>query len=239
VIGPSQVPVCAAGGLAWVAACSDPPPQAINTALLARRVGIRKKVVVIIGQFSHALKDLPQQWPERGAIALPRRSDPGTFARLHYDALQVTFAGLAWFRRRQRALARSVLALFCLTWLQLAALPCVMASSTPDVPEAVGTLVPAVQTVPAMDAATGHDCIYCPPPAAEQPQCDDHVGCAYPHDPQMDSRTSLALGMALPAVAPVLVLELLERTDAAIALNAPPLTVPRAPLAVSYCRFLK
>jgi hypothetical protein len=151
----------------------------------------------------------------------------------------VTFAGLAWFRRRQRTLARSVLALFCLTWLQLAALPCVMAGSTPEIAEVVGMLVPTAQTVPVMDAAAGHDCIYCPPATADQPECDDHAGCSYPHDPQVDSRASLALGMALPAVAPLLVLELLERTDDAIALIAPPLTVPRAPLAVSYCRFLK
>ena len=132
-----------------------------------------------------------------------------------------------------------MLALFCLTWLQLAALPCVMASPAPEIPEASGALVPTVQTVPVMNGAAGHDCIYCPPAAVEQPQCPDHAGCAYPHDPQMDSRSSLALGMALPAVAPVLVLGLLERTDDAIALIAPPLTVPRAPLAVSYCRFLK
>jgi hypothetical protein len=132
-----------------------------------------------------------------------------------------------------------VLALFCLTWLQLAALPCVMASSVPEIAGAATTLMPAAQTAPVMDAAAGHDCIYCPPAAPEQPQCDDHAGCAYPHDPQMDSRAGLALGMALPAVAPVLVLELLERTDDAIALIAPPLTVPRAQLAVSYCRFLK
>jgi hypothetical protein len=152
---------------------------------------------------------------------------------------QVTIAGLAWFRRRQRMLARSVLALFCLTWLQLAALPCVMADSMPERADAIGPLAPMAQPVPGMDAAAGHDCIYCPPPAPEQTLCGDHAGCAYPHDPQMDSRASLALGMALPAVAPVLVLDLLERNDAAIALIAPPLSVPRAPLAVSLCRFLK
>ena len=113
------------------------------------------------------------------------------------------------------------------------------ASPVPDIVGAVGTLAPAPQTVPVMDAAAGHDCIYCPPAPVEQPQCPDHAGCAYPHDPQMDSRSSLALGMALPAVAPMLVLDLLERTDEAIALIAPPLAVPRAPLAVRYCRFLK
>jgi hypothetical protein len=114
-----------------------------------------------------------------------------------------------------------------------------MASSTPQLADATGALPPMALTMPGMDPAAAHDCLYCPPPAAEHAECDDHAGCAYPHDPQMDSRASLALGMALPAVAPMLVLDLLERSDAAIALIAPPLTVPRAPLAVSFCRFLK
>lgn len=132
-----------------------------------------------------------------------------------------------------------MLALFCLTWLQLAALPCVMASSAPELTAAAGTPTTHAQTMPDMDGANGHDCIYCPPAAAEQTHCDDHAGCAYPHDPQVDSRASVALGMALPAVVPVLVLAPLERIDDAIALIAPPLRVPRAPFAVSYCRFLK
>jgi hypothetical protein len=140
-------------------------------------------------------------------------------------------------------LARSVLALFCLTWLQLAALPCVMASSAAEASSAAtAALAEAAaesQSMTAMDPALMHDCIYCPPADAGHCADDSHAACAYPHDPQVDSRASLAFGMALPAVAPMLTLAPAVRSDDVTALVAPPLQVPRAPFAVSYCRFLK
>lgn len=147
---------------------------------------------------------------------------------------------LHWFRRKQRAVSRFVLAAFCLTWLQLAALPCVMAMDAgASAPAAAAMVMPALGEMPdGMVMAPGEHCMYCPPPDAP----GDHSPelCSFPHDPQVDSR--IAFASALLAPPPVVVL-LVPYAGAPAAENygpasaAPPLA--STPLAVSYCRFLK
>jgi hypothetical protein len=138
--------------------------------------------------------------------------------------------GLAWFRHKQRSLTRAVLALFCLAWLQLAAVPCVMADgagATAGEPESSGMSTP-------------HDCAYCPPaPPADhcQPDQPPHA-CTYPGDAQVDSRVTPALAVALPALAPAFTLPTLSVADRAPPAFAAP-SHDGPPLPVSYCRFLK
>ena len=121
---------------------------------------------------------------------------------------------LHWIRARQRDLTRVVLALFCLAWLQTAAMPCAMADD--------------VRVAPA------HDCAYCPPPA---PDANAHEACAYPHGPEVDARAAAPMCVALPAT-PVIATVAIVADDRA----APPVAVdpgvPRPPVAVTYCRFL-
>jgi len=131
---------------------------------------------------------------------------------------------------------RGVLALFCLAWLQLAALPCVMAGSDKA---AAGAMAHA-EAMPAMSGVPGEDCLYCPP--ADHDHGDGvtgHEACAFPHDPQVDARASSALALAMPAVAPVFVVALDDGVGRAVAPVGEPWTVPRTSLVVSYCRFLK
>jgi hypothetical protein len=122
-------------------------------------------------------------------------------------------------RRRQRALTRAVLALFCLAWLQAAALPCVMAHA-------------------ASDAPASHDCPYCPESCTTAPSGDGEAGCAYPHQPQVDARAAASLFLALPTMQvwqPVDAVEVARVVPASL-LSEP---VPRIPLSVSYCRYLE
>jgi hypothetical protein len=138
---------------------------------------------------------------------------------------------LHWFRRKQRAIARFALAAFCLTWLQVAALPCVMAMD-----QAEGDQMPADMVM-----APGEHCIYCPPEAsgADTPGTAQDL-CAFPHDPQVDLRMAFAAAVLAPPPVAVLLLAEdrsfasaeLERGDAASPL-------PHIPVAVSFCRFLK
>ena len=129
--------------------------------------------------------------------------------------------GLNWVRQRQRALTRGVLALFVLTWLQAAALPCVMAH--PD------TMAPPAQV---------HDCVYCPPVNDAPGDCGDHGSCAFPHEPQVDARAAAAMFVALaPCVtAPVILSASREAAAPDQTLNEP---IPRVPIPVSYCRFIE
>ncbi len=84
---------------------------------------------------------------------------------------------LQWVRRRQRALARGVLAVFCLAWLQTAVVPCATANVDSS-----------------MMPAGGEHCAYCPPDASA-PSVTDHAGtCAYPHEPQVQSPQVLHYG---------------------------------------------
>lgn len=137
----------------------------------------------------------------------------------------MAFTGLDWVRNRQRALARAVLALFCLVWVQAALVPCAMAV----VPDGMGM---------------GEEhCVYCP--EGQMPQSPDDSGvapaCLYPDGAQADQRTSAAT----PAfVAPLLVAGVF--TLPAMADESPDSRrvsahdpVPRLSCAVAYCRFLK
>ena len=154
--------------------------------------------------------------------------------------------GLGWVRRRQRSLARGVLALFCAAWLQAAVVPCVMAHEA----ALAVTVDGAVQhqhssgvghdhgDVAAALDSTGpsHDCLYCPPDETGSAPCDEQSGCTYPHGPQVDARAgaiyvALPAAFVVPAPAPL-------RFAAGIA-PAVPEFVPRVRLSVSYCRFLE
>lgn len=129
--------------------------------------------------------------------------------------------GLDWVRQRQRVLTKGVLALFCLAWLQVAAIPCVMASA--------GAAGPA---------QTSHECPYCPPADAPTAGCDGHGACAYPHGPQVDARATAPLFLALPAT---LVLPSFDAVNGGVELpvGAMPEPVPRVPIPISFCRFIE
>lgn len=153
--------------------------------------------------------------------------------------------GLRWVRRRQRALSRGVLALFCLAWLQAAVVPCVMAHGQDTVtsPQAAAHAHDDAGAMSGHDAMmsgasdhSAHPCPYCPPAGAAD--CGDgQVECAYPHGPQVDVRAAGALFVAVPAtpVAPSPGVLLIE--DRAI--PAVPAIPPRVSISVSYCRFLE
>lgn len=118
-----------------------------------------------------------------------------------------------------------MLALFCLAWLQAAAMPCALATG-------LGT-----------SAAPEHHCPYCPPPPPQQDSCHDAggapVGCTYPDAPQVDLRGSLAAAAVLPPALST-PLELLPLALAPVlGQRIEPPTAPATPLSVSYCRYLK
>lgn len=130
--------------------------------------------------------------------------------------------GLTWYRSRQRALTQGVLALFCLVWLQVALLPCAMAT-VPD----------------GMSGAEEH-CPYCPPDTGPDAAGDEAPSaCGYPDGPQVDTRGTLATAAA-PTVAPLpmLLVPLHALVDAPVPDDSDAL-LPRTSLAVSYCRFLE
>jgi len=129
--------------------------------------------------------------------------------------------GLHWMRHRQRRLARALLPLFGLVWLQLAAMPCIGAHQA------------------AADVANHEHCPYCPPSGgAAAGHCDDGGQCAYPHEPGVDARfASMAV---LPASAATPLAGLLEAPCIPIGVQVDrrdPL--PRRSLSVSYCRFIE
>jgi hypothetical protein len=131
--------------------------------------------------------------------------------------------GLHWIRRQQRTLARVVLGLFVLAWLQVAAIPCTMADEAP---------LPAA----AAHSSTAHHCQYCPPAPGGSLSGGDHQGtCLYPHGAQLDSRASAGLFFVLPAAMQVVRLEpaIEPARDPGAARAA---LIPRPPLADSLCR---
>jgi len=138
--------------------------------------------------------------------------------------------GLHWMRHRQRRLARALLPLFGLVWLQLAAIPCVGAHHA-------AADSPAHLTA---DDATHAHCPYCPPSggAAAAEHCDDGGQCAYPHEPGVDARfASMAL---LPTSAATPLAGLLDAPCSLAGMHADrqdPL--PRRSLSISYCRFIE
>jgi hypothetical protein len=149
-------------------------------------------------------------------------------------------AGLHWFRRKQRTLSRVVLAAFCLTWLQIAATPCVMAFDSAagladgsSAAEAVG-----MASMPdGMVMTPGEHCQYCPPPTLQD---GDPAVCSFPHDPQVDSRVGFAAALLAPP--PTLMLFFVADASRSVAEFVTVLTpAPAAstPLAISLCRFLK
>jgi hypothetical protein len=158
-------------------------------------------------------------------------------------------SGLQWFRRRQRTLARAVLPLVALAWLQVAAVPCLAAHQSaglvaaspheaPDAPASHGHLAHEGGYQPT--SATSHPpCLYCPPDhAAHAAAGEDGGRCAFPHDPQVDAR------VALLALAPPLAFTSFAfppepaQTGSHFAADRPE-PVPRCPLTVSYCRFIE
>ncbi|HXW10892.1 MAG TPA: hypothetical protein VD737_09760 [Steroidobacteraceae bacterium] len=130
---------------------------------------------------------------------------------------------LDWIRRRQRSLARGVLALFCLVWLQAALVPCAMA------------LVPGD-----MAGAPMEHCSYCPPTPGADGDSGAAAVCTYPDGPQVDSRTAaLAAPLLLALPTTSFVLEIASLEPHAVPADHRPPDRPGTPLAVSYCRYLK
>jgi hypothetical protein len=150
-------------------------------------------------------------------------------------------AGLHWFRRKQRSLSRVVLAAFCLTWLQIAAAPCVMALDSAPGMTALAKIDPAPSMASMPDGmvmAPGEHCPYCPPPQVEQGM--DQALCSFPHDPQVDLRVGLAAVLLVPPPTLVLFVAADTAQSAADSITAlVPVPAPRTSLAVSFCRYLK
>jgi hypothetical protein len=150
-------------------------------------------------------------------------------------------AGLHWFRRKQRSLARVVLAAFCLTWLQIAAAPCVMAFESGSTPAATAMIDPDLSTASMPDGmvmAPGEHCPYCPPPQADQ--AVDQAVCSFPQDPQVDLRAGLAVALLVPSPTLVLFVAADSAQGAADSIiERVPAPVPCTSLAVSFCRYLK
>lgn len=168
------------------------------------------------------------------------------------------------FRRSQRRVARGVLALFGLVWLQLAVTPCGAVHATPadahrhDAPAVHGPAHaghgqaghaghashgggdPAGHHVPgpsSTDAAAGDaSCPWCPPQDGAD-GCQDGSRCAFPHVPQVDARLPL---LFLPAPeAPVYpvpseLAPCVLRTG-----EGRPEPVPRRSFTIGYCRFIE
>ena len=129
--------------------------------------------------------------------------------------------------------------MFCLTWLQLAAMPCVMAAAS-DAGVATAAAEPVMaHAMPPMGTTTTDHCRYCPPAGDDAVHTSGHADCSYPHDPQVDSRAGHMLGLALPAAVPVLTFVVSVDLGEAPASEPQPAAAPRTSLAVSYCRFLK
>lgn len=150
--------------------------------------------------------------------------------------------GLHWIRRRQRSLAKGVLALFCLAWLQAAAVPCVMAQghgamSSPSAGGLTGEAMHHGQPA-RTDGDPADHCHYCPPPGDSGSAHDSPATCAYPHGPQVDARH------AVGAFVPVLATFTWQANVAAVGLSDPPELQShrprsRVPITVSLCRFIE
>jgi hypothetical protein len=124
-------------------------------------------------------------------------------------------------RRRQRALARVVLALFCLAWLQAAVVPCAMASAAST----------------AMPAGAQH-CPYCPQGDAPSPATDHDGTCAYPHQAQVDSRAATIFFLAVPVSSfTAMTVVAAHGLQVPAAVIADP--VPRIPIPMRFCRYLE
>ena len=158
---------------------------------------------------------------------------------------------LHWVRRRLPRLTKSVLAVFCLAWLQTTLLPCTAAHalSGPERDRSAGEPVSVIDR-----DATGHHgsahhaahqpqpesgsapCPYCPPVGPTD--CDSDERCAYPHDPQIDIRAAAEMALLLPGAAPVLIAEDVPVAAASRGADLP-VVVPRQSLTIRYCRFIE
>jgi hypothetical protein len=157
--------------------------------------------------------------------------------------------GLLWVRRKQQRLTKSVLAVFCLAWLQMAALPCTSIHAAIPADESVATLSHGHGSAHMTEDHVGHanageaahhagtPCHYCPTPA-DGDACEDAGACAFPHGPQADLRAAAAMACLLPALVPLAVvgpsrgIEMFARLDR-------PSPIPRRSLTLSYCRFIE
>lgn len=153
-------------------------------------------------------------------LFLPLSPDRGTVAS-RYEVTGPVDSILHTVRRRQRSLARVVLALFCLAWLQAAVVPCAMATAASA----------------AMPAGAQH-CPYCPQGGDSSPAANHDGTCAYPHQAQVDARAAAILFVAVP------VSSFTPMTDVAAqglllpaAVNPDP--VPRIPIPLRFCRYLE
>lgn len=158
--------------------------------------------------------------------------------------------GLSWIRRRQRALARSVLALFCLAWLQMAALPCVMAHSAEGSdPGAAVVLAGDGHGVDhgAHDMHAHHaagdpgeepvrHCLYCPDDSGHTAGSPDEQ-CSFPHDPQVDARAAGAV--LVPPLAVAYTVVAIPTPAIRFAPQHAAAARPPTSLTVSYCRFIE
>jgi len=126
-------------------------------------------------------------------------------------------SALQWVRSQQRDLTRAVLSLFCLAWLQAAAVPCVMAAD--------------------LEPPAGHHCQYCPPPSTTTTDANHNDSCAYPHEPQVDSRVASGLFFVVP-VTPVIAMLDARPVETAVAEPSLDAAAASPSLAVSYCRFI-
>ncbi len=153
------------------------------------------------------------------------------------------------FRRHERRLARGVLALFCLVWLQLAAAPCSAVHAVPadahrhDAPAAHASHDAgehehhaAHAPLPAEPAAGGAPCPWCPP-QVDGGACAEGSRCAFPHEPQVDARLPL-LFLPPPEVRAHPALTGLARQVLCVAEERPE-PVPRCSFSIRYCRFIE
>ena len=136
----------------------------------------------------------------------------------------MAFTGLDWVRNRQRALARAVLALFCLVWMQAALLPCAMAV-VPD----------------GMSSMGEEHCVYCP--EGQGSHGSDEAGtapaCLYPDGAKADQRPLVAAFAAPLLAASVFTLPVVAPESPESRRVAAPEVIPHPDYSVAYCRFLK
>ncbi len=161
-------------------------------------------------------------------------------------------SGLQWIRRRQRKLARAVLPLVALAWLQVAAVPCVAAHQTAGLVAAAHH--EAADPHARQDHAAQHDghdlhqaadasnhgpCLYCPPDHDDHGTSSVDGGrCAFPHDPQVDGRVATFAFAPLQAFTSFADLPEPAQTGTRAASDRPE-PVPRRSLVVRYCRFIE
>lgn len=122
-------------------------------------------------------------------------------------------------------LAQGVLALFCLVWLQAALIPCAMALTPQG----------------GMPAGAEEHCVYCPPGGQPADAEQAPSGCLYPDgSAQVDTRMAYVAALSVPLAVASFVLPPVADGPALVPTRTgDAAAIPRPPLAVSYCRYLK